>query len=63
MIMMSGFIGNNEQSVSMIVFSLCVLILSPFHGIAYATTNIVGNNLGANNSKMAKLYYKASTYL
>ena len=63
MIMLSGYIGTNEQSASMITFSLCVFLLSPFHGIAYATTNIVGNGLGANHPKVAKLYYKASTYV
>lgn len=63
MIMLSGNIGKEEQSASMMVFSFNVMLLSPFHGIAYATTNIVGNNLGANNPKVAKLYSKVSIYV
>ena len=63
LILFAGYIGSNEQSATIITFYIGALLGAPFSGIAYATSSMVGNSIGANKPKIAQVYFKVSNLL
>jgi MATE family multidrug resistance protein len=56
LIVMSGYLGTDEQGASIIIINfLTLLYMVPF-GMSFATTNLVGSNLGAGKPLKAKRY-------
>ena len=53
----------NEQSATIITYYIGTVLAAPFNGIAYATSSMVGNSLGANKPKIAQVYFKVSNLL
>eukprot|EP00345_Euplotes_harpa_P007371 CAMPEP_0168331974 /NCGR_PEP_ID=MMETSP0213-20121227/8677_1 /TAXON_ID=151035 /ORGANISM="Euplotes harpa, Strain FSP1.4" /LENGTH=202 /DNA_ID=CAMNT_0008335901 /DNA_START=889 /DNA_END=1494 /DNA_ORIENTATION=+ len=58
-----GWIGSTEQAAAIIAFQMLSLTYRMPNGVSMASTNLVGNYLGANQADNAKMYTKASFVL
>jgi MATE family multidrug resistance protein len=55
-----GWSGVNDQAVSVITISILSILFMFVLGIAYSSTSLIGNSLGANCPNNAKKYYHAT---
>ena len=58
MVILAGILGITEQAVNVILFNIiAVLYMAPV-GMQEASCALIGNEIGANNPKLAKKYGK-----
>lgn len=58
LVLMAGYLGEYPLAAQVILNNVCWLFYYIAYGVSVATTTLVGNSLGANNPKTAKLYAK-----
>jgi len=63
LIILSGYIGVNDQAVMVVSFNLIGIIYMFPMGFSEAAAAVVGNSMGENNPEMAKKYIKLTTFI
>jgi MATE family multidrug resistance protein len=58
--LMSSYISPNALAANVCLFNFITMIFMIPMGLSFATTTLVGNSLGGNKPKQAKIYTKAS---
>ena len=51
LILMSGYIGKNELAAQVILYNVCFIFFALAYGLSLAASSLIGNSLGALNSK------------
>ena len=54
----AGILGVKEQATQVILFNICAQVFMVPQGMQEAACAIIGNEIGANNVRLARRYYR-----